>query len=84
MSYQHLTTFDRARIETLKAESKLIRDIAKQLKRSPSTISRELRRNQVGDTYQSEVAHETYQTRRDNCGRIGKWSEEIAATINEK
>lgn len=84
MSYQHLTTFDRARIETLKAEGTSIREIAQRLERSPSTISREITRNQSGDTYQSEKAHKTYISRRERCGRIGKWSSEIAGIINEK
>ncbi|AUJ23242.1 hypothetical protein A21D_00127 [Virgibacillus dokdonensis] len=45
MSYKHLTTFERARIETLKDQGISIRTIAKKLNRSPSTISRELKRN---------------------------------------
>jgi transposase, IS30 family len=84
MSYQHLTTFERARIETLKAEGKSLRDIAKRLNRSPSTISRELNRNKDKGVYQSEKAHKTYQSRREKCGHPGKWSFELAKTVNKK
>lgn len=38
MSYNHLTIFERARIETLYEQGKPIRAIAEKLQRSPSTI----------------------------------------------
>ena len=84
MSYQHLTTFERTRIETLYDQGKSIRTIAEKLRRSPSTISRELKRNSQDGSYQSENAHESYDKRRLHCGRIGKWSQELAEIINEK
>ncbi|WP_047982132.1 IS30 family transposase [Ornithinibacillus contaminans] len=84
MSYKHLTTFERARIETLYDQGKSIRTIAEKLERSPSTISRELKRNSQRGLYQSEKAQENYNERRLNCGRIGKWSLELAEVINEK
>ena len=84
MSYKHLTTFERARIETLYDQGKSIRTIAEKLGRSPSTISRELNRNSQRGSYQSEDAQEHYNKRRLNCGRIGKWSPELADVINEK
>jgi transposase, IS30 family len=84
MSYQHLTTFERARIETLLDQGMSMRDIAKKLKRSPSTISRELKRNSKLDSYQPENAHQQYQQRKSNCGRTGKWSSELAEIIEEK
>lgn len=43
--YTHLTTFEREQILFFLAESKSITEIAHLLKRSKSTISRELRRN---------------------------------------
>ncbi|WP_443732095.1 helix-turn-helix domain-containing protein, partial [Shouchella clausii] len=63
--YHHLTTFDRARMETMTHLGMSLRQIAKNLGRSPSTISRERRRNANGKTsYQSEKAHEIAQRRR--------------------
>ncbi|API91453.1 hypothetical protein J32TS6_32270 [Virgibacillus pantothenticus] len=61
-----------------------IRTIAKKRNRSPSTISRELKRNIQEGSYPSEDAHENYNKRRLNCGRIGKWSPELANIMNEK
>lgn len=43
--YQHLSQEDRDRLSLLRAEKKTLREIARLLRRSPSTISRELRRN---------------------------------------
>lgn len=84
MSYKHLTTFERARIETLYDEGKSIRSIAEKLKRSPSTISRELKRNSQDGFYKSENAQKNYIDRRLHCGRIGKWSSELGDILNEK
>ncbi|WP_175616083.1 IS30 family transposase [Piscibacillus halophilus] len=84
MSYQHLTTFERARIETLLDHGYSLRDIAKSLKRSPSTLSRELKRNSSNTEYKSEAAHDQYKKRRLNCGRSGKWSKDLADNINQK
>lgn len=83
--YHHLTTFDRARIETMTHLGMSLRQIAKNLGRSPSTISRERRRNANGkDSYQSEKAHEMAEARRSTSKPKGKWSPELAAFITEK
>lgn len=42
MSYTLLTINERAKIEILREEGSSIREIARKLKRQPSTISREL------------------------------------------
>jgi transposase, IS30 family len=46
MSYTHLTQEERYQIEELLSEGFLQKDIAEQLGRSPSTLSRELKRNE--------------------------------------
>ncbi len=84
MSYKHLNTFERARIEIFYEQGNSIRAIAKKLDRSPSTISRELKRNSQRGCYTSEKSQESYNERRFNCGRIGKWSPDLADIINEK
>jgi IS30 family transposase len=85
MSYQHLTTFERARIETLDRIGYSIRAIAKEIGRAPSTVSRELSRNPSPEgIYQSETAQEQYSVRRKNCGCRGKWSSSVAEMIQEK
>ena len=45
MSYNHLAISERSKIETYIELGYSIRQIANRLKRSPSTISRELRRH---------------------------------------
>ncbi|MFK3222578.1 helix-turn-helix domain-containing protein, partial [Staphylococcus aureus] len=63
MSYNHLTLTERARIEVLRQEN-----IARKLKRSVSTISREISRNNLNQSYQAETAQKNYETKRKLCG----------------
>jgi IS30 family transposase len=85
MSYQHLTTFERARIETLEGLGYSIRSIAKEIGRAPSTVSRELSRNTSPEgIYHSETAQEQYAVRRKNGGCHGKWSSTVAKMVQEK
>lgn len=71
--YHHIITEERRIIAELYYAGNSIRKIAKQLKRSPSTISRELRRNRsnVGAVvlYHPEAATLAYQKRRLCCVR---------------
>jgi IS30 family transposase len=85
MSYFHLTTFERAKIEILHQNGHSLRAIERELKRSSSTISRELKRNeyQAGE-YRAEKAQECYHTRRTQCVSLGKWKPELAQGIEEK
>ena len=53
MSYNHLNTFERTRIEVLSKMGYSTRQIAQQLNRHHSTIARELKRN-TQETYQAE------------------------------
>jgi IS30 family transposase len=84
MSYHHLTTFERARIGILLEYGFSQRAIAKHLNRSNSTISREIERNSESGKYVPEKAQGQYESRRLNCGRIGKYSPKLAEVINKK
>jgi IS30 family transposase len=84
MSYQHLNTFEGARIETLANEGFSLRQIVIKVGRDVSTISRELKRNSSKSAYIPEAAPEEYNSRRKRCSRKSKWSLRLAATINEK
>lgn len=84
MSYSHLTTFERARIETLRANGLSIRAISNVLNRSPSTISRELKRNGKMDKYEAENAQAQYKQRRLKCAPAGKQCQEWIEIIEEK
>ncbi len=56
----YLSRFERQRIESLRSQGMGVRGIARRLERSPSTISRELRRNTAahdGGIYDSDLAH---------------------------
>ena len=64
---------ERGLIAQMLAQGKKIREIARELCRSPSTISSEISRNQVwvGDKfiYESVVAQEEYEMRKSNAGK---------------
>ncbi|MDB1726144.1 IS30 family transposase [Enterococcus avium] len=66
--YHHLTILERERIFLLHEEGVSIRKIGNDIHRSPSTISRELRRNKE-KTYSPSKADKKYASRRKNCGR---------------
>ena len=84
MSYQHLSTHERARIETLREEGFSLREISGRLKRSVSTICRELQRNTPRQgIYRSEQAQKLYENRRISCHPKGKWNTQIAAQIEQ-
>lgn len=72
MNYNHLNINERTVISLLASSDVSIREIAKQLGRSPSTISRELKRNQTNERdsrYIPSKAQEIYQNRKHHCGR---------------
>jgi len=56
-TYVHLSVWERHYIAELRKIDVPIREIGRMLKRSASTISRELRRNQVRGAYRVEPAH---------------------------
>ena len=67
MNYNHLTINERACVYQLKQLGMSIRKIAETLDRSPSTISRELKRNFCGRKfkYLPHIAQEKYIKRRN-------------------
>jgi len=72
MNYSHLNINEKTVISLLASSDVSIRETAKQLGRSPSTISRELKRNQTNERdsrYIPSKAQETYQNRKHHCGR---------------
>jgi transposase, IS30 family len=83
MSYSHLTTFERGRLESLNKLGWSARKIALELNRHHSTIARELNRNSTKE-YVSEVAQVKYVDRRKACKPTGKWSDSLAEVIEEK
>ena len=71
--YTHFTTEERKLSRVLKAQGLSIRAIARMLNRSPSSVSREFRRNSYSNgTYAAHHADKLYLKRRKNCGRKPK------------
>lgn len=72
--YKQLTYEERVKIEGFRESGKSIRAIARILKRSPNTISYELRQKQVCEIYQAKKAqHKTYRKRylsKRDCLRV--------------
>lgn len=67
--YKYLTIDERERIFLLFHQGDSIRGIVKLLERNPSTISRELKRNQENQNYSPSVTQSKYTKRKSNCGR---------------
>lgn len=67
--YNQLTILERENIFLLFNKGYSIRAIASTIKRSPSTVSRELKRNTKNNTYSPAVAQTMYSYRKQNCGR---------------
>ncbi len=84
MSYTHLTTFERGKLELLHSQGKSTRSIAYELGRHHSTIARELERNKQDAAYQAKMAQEAYSERRKRSRPIGKYLPELAELIEEK
>ena len=68
-SYKHLTIEERETIFFLKAKGYSLRKIAKDICRSPSTVSRELARNASSGSYSPTYAHNNYKCNKKKCGR---------------
>lgn len=88
MSYKHLTIEERCCIRKYYNDGLSYRKIAKLIGRSPSTISREIRRNcsfmNVKPAYYPHTAQKKYLLRRSYCHRGMFQSEEVIKYIEEK
>ena len=91
MSYYHLNIHERTVISQLHSSGVSIRAIAKANGRSPSTVSRELKRNsyQPGRDYQASryipsTAQRTYEQRKARCGRKKINDNEVLSHIKKR
>lgn len=84
MSYQHLTTNERGRIQELHSLGYSNRKIAERLGRHHSTIDRELNRNRGATSYCGEKAQERYHQRRSTAAQKTKCTPTRALTISQK
>jgi len=84
MPYCHLNRKEREMIAFYLEKNLSIRKIALKIGRSPSTVSRELKRNSPNG-YNPEKAYELYKTRRENCRRRCMYEDiPLALYITEK
>lgn len=67
--YHHLSISERESIWENKLLGKSLREIAKSIGRSVSTVSRELKRNRYARSYCPSKAQEKYEKRRKHCRR---------------
>jgi IS30 family transposase len=85
MQYTHLTTEERITIQVLRVQGKSLRHIAKALDRPPSTIVREVRRNNYGSRYLAHHAKEQALSRVKNIFRYPRIRDEhVRAYVVEK
>jgi len=82
--YRQLTQEERYQISALKRLGYTQRQIARGLGRSPSTISRELRRNRGIDGYQAETAQRLSDRRRQEAHKYHKRIPELIAWIEAR
>ena len=85
MAYHQLTQEQRYLISTHKAAGKSIRQIAECCARSPSTVSRELRRNRTtaDGAYRAEKAHSYATARRRRARRGPHFSEAVLQEVDD-
>ena len=82
--YSHLTIGERERIMVLRGRGLGVRAIARELGRSPSTVSRELGRN-GGKGYSASSAQAAYGARRAACVRPKRLADpELAALVQAR
>lgn len=65
--YNHLTIKEREKLMSFRAKGFSITQIAQELGRHKSTISRELRRNSKEEDYSPSAAQDNYKQRRQHC-----------------
>ena len=85
MSYLHFTLKERIKIEIFYEMGYSSRKIAGILRRSHTSVSREIKRNVDSKSkYKAENAHKNYQINKSKCGRKGKFTKELAEIISAK
>ena len=84
--YTHFTIEEREKARCLLEQGLSIRAIARILRRAPSSVSREIQRNQYKNgNYAAHHAQRLYEKRKKHCGRMPKlYDETIKAYVLER
>lgn len=79
MAYKHFSVEERERLQLMRWERRSLRYMAKALDRSPSSVSRELRRNFPPEhkVYSPRIAHERALQKRKSRGRADRLKNEL-------
>ncbi|WP_102372633.1 helix-turn-helix domain-containing protein [Enorma phocaeensis] len=67
--YKHLTIGEREDIMRMRREGRRVGEMAREIGRDESTVSRELRRNSRERFYRASTAQRRYEARRERCRR---------------
>lgn len=67
--YKHLTIGEREDIMCMRREGRRVGEMAREIGRDKSTVSRELRRNSCERFYRASTAQRRYEARRERCRR---------------
>ena len=73
--YHHLNTTDRVTLMLMRRQGASLRAIARELKRAPSTVSRELKRHGTDHAYDAGAAGKAARSARTRCRRQRKLTE---------
>lgn len=84
MSYHHISTYERGKIEELKKIGFSNREIGFRIGRHHSSIARELKRLGYADSYNAEEAQLHYSQKRKKSKPHGKWNATLSAQLKEK
>jgi IS30 family transposase len=85
MPYQHLSRKERGKIALFANQKLAVREIARRIGRNPSTISRELRRNQTDSRYRADDAEQKHRARREKSRRKKLYErDEVVKYVTEK
>ena len=84
MSYHHLSTYERGRIEAFHRMGYSNRRIALSMGRHRSCIDREIKRNSEATAYQAEVAEQNYNNRRKRSKPRGKLNQGLVEIIEQR
>lgn len=85
MSYKHITINERCCIVEYLNLGWNLSKIAKELNRNKSSISREIRRNNLNRKYSAHIAQDNYKIRRKKCKPYGKMANaSLVSYVQEK
>lgn len=84
MSYHHISTYERGKIEELNKLGFTSREIGAKIGRHHSSVARELGRFKQNEPYDARQAQFDYTVKRKNSKPYGKWNAALSEQIKER